>query len=145
VISLVCQLNLVNQRNIFEQRILKSVLQYNKIIFSLISGRMSEDLAFWTGLQAFSEISILSLVSTLVLALALLLYSFLAVQRRNGSQQQTHHRDMDTGPPAIVQDQQKTLYHMVKFSIRLKRKLKKIRASHSQQSSDFCEKKSDNS
>jgi hypothetical protein len=108
---------------------------------------MSEDLAFWTGLLASSEISILSLVSTLVLALAILLYSFLAVQRRNGSQQrQTHHRDMDTGPPTtIVQDQQKALYHMVKFSIRLKRKLKKIRASHSQQSPDFCEKKSDDS
>jgi hypothetical protein len=104
---------------------------------------MSEDLAFWTGLQASSEISILSLVSTLVLAL--LLYSFLAVQRRNGSQQQTHYRDMDPGPPAIVQDQQKALYHMVKFSIRLKRKLKKIRASRSQQSSDFCVKKSDDS
>ena len=107
---------------------------------------MSEDLAFWTGLQASSEISILSLVSTLVLALAILLYSFLAVQRRNGSQQQIHYRDMDTGPPiTIVQDQQKALYHMVKFSIRLKRKLKKIRASHSQQSPDFCEKKSDDS
>jgi hypothetical protein len=106
---------------------------------------MSEDLAFWTGLQASSEISILSLVSTFVLALAILLYSFLAVQRRNGSQGQTDHRDLDTGPPTIVQDQQKALYHMVKFSIRLKRKLKKIRASRSQQSSDFCVKKSDDS
>jgi hypothetical protein len=106
---------------------------------------MSEDLAFWTGLQASSEISILSLVSTLVLALAILLYSFLAVKRRNGSQHQTHYRDMDSGPPTVVQDQQKALYHMVKFSIRLKRKLKKIRASHSQQSSGFCVKKSDDS
>ena len=89
-------------------------------------------LALWD-LQLPSEIFILTLASASVLALAVL-YCFLPPSR-SGQERIECPAASDTTGPTVVQDPQTALYHMVKFSIRLKRKLKKIREhKHSNQS-----------
>jgi hypothetical protein len=100
-----------------------------------LSGTMAEDLAIWC-METSSDIFILSLASACVLTLTILC-CFLLPQRMDPPGCDTEFRDATAATavgPTIVRDHQKALYHMVKFSIRLKRKLKKIREQEQQQS-----------
>jgi hypothetical protein len=79
-----------------------------------------------------NELFLLTVACASLLTLTISFY-FLPFWRTG--QDRAEHAELDnTHKPTVVQDQQKALYHMVKFSIRLKRKLKKIREQHSNQS-----------
>ncbi len=93
-------------------------------------------LALWLH-QIFCEQFVATLVSTSILALAVLwcyLSSHWAVQKRLTE----HTDDTNSDRPVVVQDHQKALYHMVKFSIRLRRKLKRIREQQQSPLSSLC-------